>query len=345
MSAAVQLSRRLPATFDALTSGRLDWPKVQAITETTLSLPEPVAILVERAVLPGAAGQNVPALRRALARAVIDADPAAAGECADHANSERRVVFTPAPDGMSELWALLPAEGAIRAKAGLDALATAARSPGDDRSADQRRADALIDLLSAGVSEPVGAVGPAAPPGARAGRAPEVVVTVSLETLLGLADDPAHLAGYGPVLADIARDVAARGTWRCAVVDGTHGTLLGLGRATFTPEYRPGSPLADHITVRDRTCTFPGCHQPARRCDNDHRTPHPKGPTCECNVAALCRHHHRLKHRAGFGAGLSDDPSHPPGSVIWTTPTGRTYDRPATRIATAPREHAPPSDA
>ena len=390
MNTALQLSRRLPATFDALAAGRLDWPKVQAITETTATLPEATATRVEQAVLPDASTQNVPALRRALAAAVgappacggIAADPAAAAERAKQAWTGRRVVFSPAQDGMCELWALLPAEGTIRAKTGLDILARAARTPGDARTADQRRADTLIDLLATATRTPcsgpgnpdpahvtdAGSADPAPSPDAAdaararvggavgapgsAGRAcmpvtpvrrpPEVLVTVSLDTLLGLTEDPGHLAGYGPVVADLAREVAARGTWRCAVIDGTHGTLLGLGRATYTPDYRPGQPLADHIAARDRTCTFPGCHQPAHRCDNDHRTPHPDGPTCECNLAALCRHHHRLKHQAGFHVHASTEPTHPPGSLTWTTRTGREYLRPPTRITAGTRERPPP---
>lgn len=232
----------------------------------------------------------------------------------------------------------------MRAKAGLDALARAAASPGDGRTADQRRADVLVDVLTAGADGPGAA---AYSSGVRGGlgvrRLPEVVVTVSAETLLGLSEDPGHLSGYGPIVADLARDVAARGTWRCAIVDGTHGTLLGLGRTTFTPDYRPGQPLVDHVAVRDQTCSFPGCHQAARRCDADHRRPHPAGATCECNIGSLCRHHHRLKHRSGFEVETSSDGSDPPGTLIWTTPTGRTYSRPPTRMPAATPDRSPPA--
>ena len=65
---------------------------------------------------------------------------------------------------------------------------------------------------------------------------------IGWETFLGLNDDPGHLSGHGPVPAAMIRDLAAQGTWRCAVVDDRHGTLLGLGRATWTPGYRPATP-------------------------------------------------------------------------------------------------------
>jgi len=45
-----------------------------------------------------------------------------------------------------------------------------------------------------------------------------------------------------------------------------------------------------------RSCVFPYCHAIAERADCDHITPYDQGgPSCTCNLAALCRFHHRLK--------------------------------------------------
>jgi Domain of unknown function (DUF222) len=53
-----------------------------------------------------------------------------------------------------------------------------------------------------------------------------------------------------------------------------------------SPSYRPPSMLRHLITVRQPTCSFPGCHRPATRCDQDHTVPyHQGGRTCECNLA------------------------------------------------------------
>ncbi len=53
---------------------------------------------------------------------------------------------------------------------------------------------------------------------------------------------------------------------------------------------------AEHTTVRDKTCVFPWCSRPARRCDTDHTIAAARGgPTCPCNLAPLCRRHHRIK--------------------------------------------------
>jgi hypothetical protein len=294
-----------------------------AIVDGVVGLTDAAAARVEEMVLPVAREQNVPALRRALAEAVIVAQPEYAEVGVQLRRDDRRVCFTPYGDGSTELRALLSAPVAEAAKQVIHQLADAAKTDGDERTADQRRADVLGDLLTnPGVFQEQAAPRPQ----------PQVVVTVPMETLLGRSEAPGALAGYGPVAASIAREVAERGTWRCAVVDGVHGTLLGLGRATYTPEYRPGNPLVDFVRVRDVTCTFPGCFRSARRCDLDHRVRHPAGPTCECNIGALCRKHHRLKHEAGFAVAKSSDPDQPPGTLVWTTPAGFRYAREPTRL-------------
>jgi hypothetical protein len=85
--------------------------------------------------------------------------------------------------------------------------------------------------------------------------------------------------------------------------------------------YRPGRTLRHLITIRHRTCGFPGCSRPAARCDLDHTVPYHQGRmTCECNLAALCRQHHKTKQAQGWHLTQPQ-----PGVLVWTTPHGRTY--------------------
>src|SRR5262249_12419060 len=79
--------------------------------------------------------------------------------------------------------------------------------------------------------------------------------------------------------------------------------------------YRPPAGLADFVRARDQHCIFPGCTRPATHCDIDHTTPHPHGPTAACNLACLCRRHHRLKHETDWTLQHDGD------RYIWTTPT------------------------
>src|SRR5207248_6786043 len=58
---------------------------------------------------------------------------------------DRRVCARPVGDGMGELWAILPGDGLALLMSRLNAEA-ARQTPGDQRTMDQRRADALVAL-------------------------------------------------------------------------------------------------------------------------------------------------------------------------------------------------------
>jgi hypothetical protein len=59
--------------------------------------------------------------------------------------------------------------------------------------------------------------------------------------------------------------------------------------------YRVPKRVRRFLEARDRTCVFPGCHQPAQATDKDHRIPWPLGATHPANLQCLCRRHHRAK--------------------------------------------------
>ena len=85
--------------------------------------------------------------------------------------------------------------------------------------------------------------------------------------------------------------------------------------------YRPPSSLRHLITIRQPACSFPGCRRPASRCDDDHTLPYDQGGrTCECNLAPLCRRHHRAKQARGWQLTQPE-----PGTMVWITPSGRSY--------------------
>jgi hypothetical protein len=96
--------------------------------------------------------------------------------------------------------------------------------------------------------------------------------------------------------------------------------LIHPGDAPPEPRYVPSRKLADFVRCRDLTCRFPGCDEPAYRCDLDHTIPYPVGPTCASNLGCLCRKHHLLKTFWGWLARQLPD-----GTIIWTAPSGQTY--------------------
>jgi hypothetical protein len=93
--------------------------------------------------------------------------------------------------------------------------------------------------------------------------------------------------------------------------------------------YRPSRNLQHLIKARNTTCTAPGCGRRAASCDLDHTDPHHQGGrTCECNLAPLCRHHHRCKQAEGWWLEQPE-----PGVLVWHTPAGRTYTTTPTQYA------------
>ena len=88
-----------------------------------------------------------------------------------------------------------------------------------------------------------------------------------------------------------------------------------------SPGYRPSRSLTHLIQVRQGTCTAPGCRRPATSCDFEHTIPyHQGGRSCECNGGPCCRRHHRAKQATGWQLAQPR-----PGTFIWTTPHGRSY--------------------
>jgi hypothetical protein len=93
--------------------------------------------------------------------------------------------------------------------------------------------------------------------------------------------------------------------------------------------YRPSRKLQHLVRSRNATCAAPGCGRRAASCDLDHTDPHHQGGrTCECNLAPLCRHHHRCKQAEGWWLEQPE-----PGVLVWHTPAGRTYTTTPTRYA------------
>jgi hypothetical protein len=234
-------------------------------------------------------------LARKATALVAKTDPTGYQARCHKARAERRVEFTPLPDGMAQLKATLPA---IEARQAYDLLiADALALPKDDRTTDHKRADAFLDRFLGKAPQ----------------RTVQVHVTIPIETLMGLTEDPGLLDGYGPIPADMARELAMHGPWRGILLDKyRHATALS------TDKYRPPANIREFAKVRDGgTCTAPGCNNPIR--ELDHVTPWPKGKTTATQLKGLCSWHHHRKHD---NYTVTLDPN---GTTHWTTPQGRTY--------------------
>jgi hypothetical protein len=193
----------------------------------------------------------------------------------------------------------------------------------------------------------------------RSGLTGMVHLTLPLTTWLGWSESPGEVPGYGPLPAGTCRDLAdmiaaGPGARWCLTLTDKDGRAaahacaragpsrrapgpqlrkwlasLKLNRlessdclhSRQTTTYQPGRKLRHLVNVRQRTCANPVCSRPAELCDLDHTIPwDQEGSTCECNLAPVCRRHHRCKQAPKWHL---DQPE--PGHLTWTAPSGRSY--------------------
>ena len=293
----------LPRLSEQLRRGELDQARLAAVHERVVNLASTEMITeVEDRLVEVAAGLTRSQLCRRTSKVVAEVDPVGYEQRREKAACERRVEIRPLPDGMAQLLLILPA---VEARMAHELLCADARDlRADERTTDQKRVDAFLDRFL----------------GKARDRQVQVHVTISMETLLGLTEDPGLLDGYGPIAADAARELAMQGPWRGILLD-EHRRADSLSSRT----YRPKKLLREFVKVRDGgTCAAPGCTRPIQ--ELDHVTPWPAGKTKARNLAGFCVRHHHLKH-ADHRARVDED-----GTLHWNTPLGRSY-------ATTPYEY------
>ena len=230
---ARELDGRLPTTLGLLEAGEISWMQAKAMVEVTDVLDPELAGQVEAEVAPRMASLACGQTRRALHGAVARLDPDGAEVRHQDRKREREITHREVGDGMARWGAYLPADQAAQLDQAVDAHAQTLlenddRVGGEEWTLAQRRVDALVDLV---VNGPVGE-------GRSGGRSAAVVqVTVPLDSLLGVEEEPGELKGYGPVTASQARRLAfARdGVWRRLLTDPGTGMVVKTDPTTYRP--------------------------------------------------------------------------------------------------------------
>ncbi|PND56026.1 hypothetical protein CRM90_19310 [Mycobacterium sp. ENV421] len=320
MDYGVQLIERLPKLGALFASGAIEYRIViTAIFRTGLINDADVLDAVDTRLAQHAAGWNTCSeekLKERIDWFVRELDPHAV-RAARRADDDRHIETTPAADGMAEIYGRVRASDAAAFDQRLNQLAaTVCRD--DSRTTRQRRSDALGAWANGDATMFCDCGCDDCP--ARSGNdtAPGQIVIHLLadaKTITGEGDTPALLPGYGGIPAETIRNLAKRAKLR---------PVVGGKELSAEPRYRPSTALAEFIRCRDLTCRFPGCDRPASMTDIDHTVPYPFGPTHPSNLKLLCRLHHLLKTFYA-GAGGWADRQLPDGTVIWTSPSGRTY--------------------
>ncbi|WP_265447696.1 HNH endonuclease [Flexivirga meconopsidis] len=320
--ALAQALTDMPRTMQALRAGVIGEWQATLVTRETIFLSAQDRAEVDAQVADQLGTASDRHLERAARAAAYRVDPGVAAARRAKAVGDRRVTLRPAPDAMTWLTAHLPVQDGLACMAALNGALhdrpAPADAPAKSMTRGQRMADTFVERLT--------------------GRSPARGADVEVQLLMPIstltADEPAVVPGYGPVPADLAREMvggAAPATpprtqpddpprWRSfadhllaqtgadaepqpgrrvhirrVFTHPSSGDLIGMDSRSRT---YPGL-LAQLIGLRDQICRTPWCGAPIAH--TDHIRPHSQGgPTSERNGAGLCAQCNYAKEHPDF---------------------------------------------
>ncbi|HWJ66072.1 MAG TPA: HNH endonuclease signature motif containing protein [Nocardioides sp.] len=350
----IECAWRLPLLYAAVVAGKVAPWRAERVADLTRPLSAEAAAFVDRHLNAAIGGVGWKQLERLVAEAVIRFDPERAEAERQKAADQRRF----SPDEVDEhgqvRW-----DGVLDAADSLDLDQAIAREAdirgrfGDDSPLDVRRSkaagaiarrDLALDLLIH--DEETGEVVAEAP-----GRKVVLNVHITDTSLDDLIDD--DLGGEAAGVSRRPWPASSTNEDHGASSTNEDGNPVGRCEETGMPvtigqikewllarhttvTIRPVIDLADCVPVdsyeipdrlkrrvqqRDHTCRFPGCPRRAVKCDIDHHTPYAQGgPTCPCQLVALCRRHHRAKTFSLWRYVIIA-----PAHYLWISPSGRHF--------------------
>ncbi len=321
----LEIAWRLPQLWKAVQAGRVPAWRAVRVAEATMALSQAAAGFVDRQVAAVAGRVSLTQLDHLVLEARIRIE-----------GMEREDPENPSPDvpdsrhvavhteqvsftGTVALTGELDLADALQLDQALAAGAEQLKLAGSTESLDARRATALGEMSRTQLALTFDEAVEGSVPRPRGG--PRRPVTLYLH----VSEDA--LTGTNPVgRCENTRtplDTETIRAW-CGHPDAvvTVKPILDLTGHVRVDQYELPDRLKELIDQRDGHCVFPWCTKPARGCDHDHAVPYDdsdpaRGPTCSCNVAPLCRGHHRLKTHTPWRYRIVE-----PGVYAWTTPHG-----------------------
>ena len=207
---------------------------------------------------------------------------------------------------MSNLTAFLPVAQGVACKAALIREADSRRAAGDTRTRGQIMADTMVERITGQQTA--------------TGVPVEVNLVMTDTTLFAGASAPAHLNGYGPIPAPLARQLTreADQAWVRRLYTNPAGTeLVAIDSRRRLFE---GS-LRRLLVFRDQFCRNPWCDAPIRHADHVTRAAD-GGPTTTDNGQGLCEACNHAKESPDWHTRRIPGTRH---TVETITPTGHTY--------------------
>lgn len=328
---AVELRYRLPRVWRRVLDDDLQSWKARRIARATIALSQEAAAFVDAHVSHVAQRIGPFQLDRLVEEAVARFMPeeaerrrraAADGRCFDIDT------MNPSLEGTSQVHGELDLADALDLDAAVRAGAERLRTLGSTDSLDVRRAVAVGELARRQQTLDLAADDGTRTPGSQrpvSRRARQVVLHVHLSDAALAHGGLGRLENTrGLVTAEQVRAWCAGPDTQVVV-----RPVIDLEQHVHVGQYEVPDRMQEAAALVDLTCVFPWCTRPARGCrpdehdaDCDHVVSHPDGPTCSCNIAPLCRRHHRLKTHGGWRYTPVER-----GTYLWTSPHGLSFVR------------------
>ncbi len=292
---ALETARRLeslPATEEALRSGKLSLAQVSEIASTVADRPEKEAELVAAAV-----SESLPALQERCR--AVRAEGVAAVEGYERVRKSRYLRHWTDAEGAFRMEARLCPDDGARVLAALEPhqrrVFASARRDGRREPYQAYAADALVALAR----------------GEEAG--PRAAVAVRVDHAAWVrghteGGEVCDIAGIGPIPVATARALANDGVLKVVVTKGVDVVAVAHAGRTIPAHVRTA------LEARDPRCVIPGCDV-GDRLEIDHLLAFAEGgPTTLDNLARICHRHHYLKTHQGWVLGGG------PGAWTWDRP-------------------------
>ncbi|HEX9560166.1 MAG TPA: DUF222 domain-containing protein [Candidatus Dormibacteraeota bacterium] len=282
---------RLPESVQAVKSGEVGFAHLTVMARTLNAVPD----RFEEGRLLEQARESSPGKFHYICRHFRHAaDPK--GYAAEQAEQveNRSLHLSMWEDGSYVLNGVLDAVGGAAVRTALEPLA---RKSGEDdtRERDRRLADALVELADGSMQRP------------------QIQVTSSVETLLGLAGAPAAEMDFALPISSKTVERFACDSGVTRVLLGSESTVIDVGRSKRTVS----GPARRALEARDGHCRWPGCDRPAKW-SAAHHVVHwiHGGSTDLANLILLCHRHHWMVHEGHWQIVRSDD-----GRMLTIPPT------------------------
>jgi len=274
---------RLDRSAEAVAAGEIGFAHLALIARTSVACGEKFD---EARLLRHARKESVVKFEHTCIHARHAADPEGVVDEEKQGVEARSLTFSTAEDGCVLVKAILDKVGGAALRTALEPLAK--RDGKDDhRDYPRRLADALVDLSMNALDRP------------------NLQVTTSLETLLGLTGAPAAEMEFSlPISAKAVERLGCD----CSVTRillGSDSAVIDVGRSKRTVS----GPARRALNARDGHCKWPGgCDRPPKWSAAHHLVHWSQGGSTDLsNLIILCHRHHWMVHEGGWQIVHSDD--------------------------------------